>query len=179
MKILRLVVTIVLGSVILAGCSSASGSSTDQKNQDSQSTHNHNSASAKKSTDNNKKGHGSNHENGSTSNHDSAAYTQESDNSTKKSNENGSTNIADQLKMDDSNIKQPTDFPVKENIKAHISKNKPSVYSIDYKTELNKDIASFTGTLYKTTDAAKSDLDEFMNGKAVPKSKMGEKDLGH
>lgn len=201
MKILRLIITICLGGVILVGCSSNPDSSDDQKNKEAHSSQDHHAASDKKSAD--KKSHKAAHEDKKASHHDSDSGKQNGNkksgghsndkqkghhngnkgsktkDKTNKENNNNQTAAKDQLKMRDSNIKQPTDFPVSGNVKAHISKNKSSTYAINYNTPPDKKVVSFKGTLYKSADKANSELDEFMNGKAVPKNNDTKKNLGH
>lgn len=165
-----LLLAVLFSIVLLASCSSNNDSSTStEDNHQEPTTSDGDSSSNQKDNkhkeDTQKQG-GDNHK-------------ADKDSKLKNDNENTSSNISDQLKMNDVNVKEPTDFPISEDVIANVNKNKSTVYSIDYLTESNNNVATFTGTLYKSSDDAKNNLDEFIKGKAVPKRKDTKKDLGH
>lgn len=94
--------------------------------------------------------------------------------------ENAATIETDTLKMDDSNIKQPTRFPIDQtDVTSNLKENQSSHYTINYKTNTDENIATFAGTLYKSKEAAADKLDQFMDGKSVPAPGGSEEDLGY
>lgn len=99
--------------------------------------------------------------------------------SSDKTNKEKTNKITKQIKMDEANVKQPTDFPTNKKVKSVIKKNNENTYTIDYETESKEKIATFTGTAYKSANAANRDLSKFMDGKDVPANEQTEEDLGH
>lgn len=177
-----LLLVAILSVVLLVSCSSHDKSSTNPESLD------HDSVSSDDKSDDNKVDKGESRQ-GSEENTNSNGQhkgDQEADKDSTTEDEASKGNkadaqnsIADQLKMKDANIKQPANFPVDGGVTANISKNTSSVYSIDYQTGSGKNIATFTGTLYTSAMEAKDHLNDFMNGKAVPKNVETGIDLGH
>jgi hypothetical protein len=87
--------------------------------------------------------------------------------------------IAGQLKMDDAFVKLPGEFPVDGNVSADIAKNTDDGYAIKYTEKAGTEVAAFSGTRYESAQAAREDLDGFMDGKEVPAYDAGKTDLGH
>lgn len=173
----------LIGVVLLASCASHDNSQTSKAHNAVTSSDKNNSSNADKMKD--KQAGKENTDSNDQSSDKPKEDQYENDHSKAEagtsngSDENQPANLSNQLKMNDTNIKLPAIFPVNGNVTPTIRKNTPSVYSIDYRTNSNKDVASFTGTLYHSADEAKHSVDEFMNGKTVPKRDDTATDLGH
>lgn len=181
-KKMYLLLAATLSVVLLASCSSHEKSSTNAENID------HDSITSDDKSDDNKadKEESQQDSKGNTNSNGQHKGDQDADQdsttegeASKGNKEDAQNSIPDQLKMKDANIKQPANFPVDGGVTANISKNTSSVYSIDYQTGSDKKIATFTGTLYTSAMEAEDDLNDFMNGKAVPKNDETGIDLGH
>src|SRR5699024_8679559 len=112
-------------------------------------------------------------------NDDYSDHDDNSSTSSDKTNKEKTNKITKQIKMDEANVKQPTDFPTNKKVKSVIKKNNENTYTIDYETESKEKIATFTGTAYKSANAANRDLSKFMDGKDVTANEQTEEDLGH
>lgn len=175
----------LLGTLLLASCSSNDHdnptksendddtSATEQKNdneEDDSKTANHDKADQDTDKDNKKKDTKKDSKNNSA--------TEATKNNSEKG--NAATIMTDTLKMDDNKIKQPTRFPIDESdVISNLRDNQSSLYAINYKTDANENIATFTGTLYESKEAATKKLDQFMDSKAVPVPGGAQEDLGH
>ncbi|MFS0646803.1 hypothetical protein [Siminovitchia sp. 179-K 8D1 HS] len=94
--------------------------------------------------------------------------------------ESGTTNdITDKLKMDATLIKQPTNFPVEEEVKPEIKKNEANAYSVVYHSASGEELARFSGIRHDSVQAASDSIGEFMNGKEVEPFEEGKEDLGY
>jgi len=82
------------------------------------------------------------------------------------------TDVMDELKMEDAYIKQPSRFPDNTNVTPSIVKKTDSIYSIDYHTDSDEQIATFTGTLYTSSKEAKDEIQDFIDGKKSPSLRM-------
>ncbi|MGY0693873.1 hypothetical protein ACW2QC_13980 [Virgibacillus sp. FSP13] len=169
----------LLSVVLLASCSSHDDSSTKPANPD------HNSVTSDDQSKDNKDKDKQNSK-GNTNSKDQHKGDQDVEQDSHVESENNKENkkdardsVANQLKMKDANIKQPTKFPSDGDVTADISKNTSSIYSIDYQSKSDKNIATFSGTLYTSAKVAKNNLNGFINGKAVPENNATEIDLGH
>ncbi|QTM98740.1 hypothetical protein ERJ70_05185 [Sediminibacillus dalangtanensis] len=90
-----------------------------------------------------------------------------------------SSSVSEQLKMKQSVIKLPTSFPTKEDVEPKIEKNSETAYTVKYQTSSGEEVATFSGTLYNSAEAASSAMNEFQSGKEVPSYSEGATDLGH
>lgn len=172
-KKMYLLLAATLSVVLLASCSSHDKSSTNAENID------HDSITSDDKSDDNKADKEESQQGSKGNTNSNGQHKGDQDEGRDSTTKVAQNSIADQLKMKDANIKQPANFPVDGGVTANISKNTSSVYSIDYQTGSDKRIATFTGTLYTSAMEAEDDLNDFMNGKAVPKNDETGIDLGH
>lgn len=176
---LYLLLTILLAGILLISCSSQDKSSSESENNKHDSiTSDNQSNDSKDENDNKEENKSGTNKSSKNDKSDNQSQNKKEANKNKTSKSNNTHDLTDELKMDKSNIKLPTDFPVDEEVKAKIEKNTSSVYTIDYQTESSQDVARLTGTLYESPDDANNDLQEFREGKNVPKS-GNETDLGY
>ncbi|PWA13443.1 hypothetical protein DCC39_00695 [Pueribacillus theae] len=108
------------------------------------------------------------------------ASDKEATNSHQNQTESKTTNdITEKLKMDAAFIKQPTNFPVKEEVKPEIVKNEENAYSIAYHSVSGEELAKFSGIRHDSVQAASDSIGDFMNGKEVEPFEEGKEDLGY
>src|SRR5690625_636099 len=176
---LYLLLTVLLAGILLISCSSQDKSSSEaENNQHDSIASDDQSNDSKDENDNKEENKSETNKSSKNDKSDNQSQKKKEANKNKTSKSDNTHDFTDELKMDKSNIKLPTDFPVDEDVKAKIEKNTSSVYTIDYQTESNQEVARLTGTLYESPDDANNDLQEFIEGKNVPKS-GNETDLGH
>lgn len=175
-----LLLTVLLAGILLISCSSQDKSSSEPENNqhDSITSDNQSNNNSKDENDNKEENKSGTNKSSKNDKSDNQSQNKKEANKNKTSKSNNTHDLTDELKMDKSNIKLPTDFPVDEEVKAKIEKNTSSVYTIDYQTKSSQDVARLTGTLYESPDDANNDLQEFREGKNVPKS-GNETDLGY
>lgn len=165
-----------LCGVVLAGCSTNDDNTADSSTTESKETQSVDTTSIESSSATSEANSSTTSE--KTEGSEEAASSTEQESQGTPSQE--SVDVASELKMDPENVLLPTDFPTDNpsSVTSDITTNEPYSYTVSY-TDDQGELVTASGTLYKSFDLAKDEMDTFSGGKSISPFEEGSSDLGY